>query len=108
METFYIPSETDFKRWIKEAVSEYFQTTLLPGSAVQPAQDNFLTRKEVAVLLGISLVTLTDWVKRGLPSHKQRGRVYFVRSEVLEYIRQRDMHSSKLSAVFHGSEGKIM
>ena len=26
-------------------------------------------------------------MKRGLPCHKQRGRVYFMRSEVLDYIK---------------------
>jgi len=38
-------------------------------------------------MLGISLVTLTDWVKRGLPRHKQRGRVYFMKSEILDYLK---------------------
>jgi len=33
-------------------------------------------------------VTLTDWVKYGLPSHKQRGKVYFIYSEVIEHIRE--------------------
>ncbi|WP_406603628.1 helix-turn-helix domain-containing protein [Niabella agricola] len=37
----------------------------------------------------ISLVTLHDWMKRGLPFHKQGGRVYFIRSEVLEYVKQK-------------------
>ncbi len=47
-------------------------------------ENNLINRKEVAKLLQISLVTLTDWTKRGLPFHKQRGRVYFIKSEVLE------------------------
>ena len=46
-----------------------------------------LTRKEIASYLRISLVTLTDWVKRGLPSHPKRGRVLFLKSEVLEWLK---------------------
>ena len=45
-------------------------------------------RKEIAGIFRISLVTLHDWMKRGLPSHKQRGRVYFLRSEVIAYVKQ--------------------
>lgn len=86
METLYLPSEKDFKRWVKEAVQEYFQNAVLQKSALSESQDDFINRKEVAKLLQISLVTLTDWMKRGLPFHKQRGRVYFIKSEVLDYI----------------------
>lgn len=56
----------------------------VPGDEDEP----LLQRKELAARLHISLVTLNDWVKRGLPSHKQRGRVYFLYSEVLEYLRK--------------------
>jgi hypothetical protein len=27
-------------------------------------------------------------MNRGLPHHQQRGRVYFIRSEVLEYVKR--------------------
>ena len=50
-----------------------------------------LSRKEIAFFLDISLVTLHDWMRRGLPSHKQRGRVYFMRSEVLQYIKMKHL-----------------
>ena len=65
-----------------------------------PKEDDFMDRKETARLLKISLVTLTDWVKRGLPSHKQRGRVYFVKAEVMQYIRKSEKESAKIAAVF--------
>lgn len=87
METLFIPSESDFKRWVKEAVQEYFQNTLPLKSVDSEIENGLIDRKEVAKFLQISLVTLTDWMKRGLPFHKQRGRVYFIKSEVLEYIR---------------------
>ena len=50
-------------------------------------EEPLISRKQVASFLGISLVTLTDWMKRGLPFHKVNGRVYFQRSEVLEYVK---------------------
>lgn len=90
METLFVPSESDFKRWIKEAVQEYFQNTSLQKSLDSEIENGLIDRKGVAKLLQISLVTLTDWMKRGLPFHKQRGRVYFIKSEVLDYIRKKN------------------
>ncbi|OLY94212.1 Helix-turn-helix domain-containing protein [Cnuella takakiae] len=51
--------------------------------------EEFLPRMEVARMLRVSLVTLNSWVKMGLPSHKQRGKVYFLQSEVLKYIKDK-------------------
>jgi excisionase family DNA binding protein len=88
MQTFYIPNEIDVKRWIKEAVTECM-TAALPAPEVE--ENTLLNRKEVAKYLRVSLPTLTDWIKRGLPSHKQRGRVYFMKSEVVGYIKEHKM-----------------
>lgn len=84
METLYIPNENDFKRWIKEAVKEFFQDSVQKEKQNAQIGEDLLNRKEIANFLRISLVTLTDWVNRGLPSHKQRGRVYFDKREVLD------------------------
>jgi Helix-turn-helix domain len=84
MDTFFIPNEEDFKRWIREALVEYFRTA---GAVASVPDEPLLSRVEAAALLDISLVTLTDWVKRGLPSHKQRGRVYFTRSGIMTYLK---------------------
>jgi hypothetical protein len=92
MNTLFIPTESDFKKWIKEAVRECFDDSLVKEAAKENKEETLLNRKEVAKVLRISLVTLTDWMKRGLPFHKQRGRVYFVEAEVLEYIKR---HSFK-------------
>lgn len=99
MDTLFIPNENDFRRWIKEAVKECLENTPI-RSALQPDQpqeEPLLTRKEIAGIFRISLVTLHDWMKRGLPCHKQRGRVYFIRSEVMAYVKknQIDNHNSK-------------
>ena len=88
METFFIPTENDFRKWIKEAIFEYFNENAPSDSSLEKYEESLLTRKEIAKTLGISLVTLTDWVKYGLPSHKQRGKVYFIYSEVIEHIKK--------------------
>ena len=95
METLYIPNENDFKRWIKEAVKEYLRDSLQKTTASEQGEDVLLNRKEIAKFLRISLVTLTDWIKWGLPSHKQRGRVYFIKSEVVDYIKENKMKQLK-------------
>ena len=89
MDTLLIPNESDFRRWIREAVKECLENTPIKSGLQpdQPQEEPLLTRKEIAGIFRISLVTLHDWMKRGLPSHKQRGRVYFLRSEVMEYVK---------------------
>ena len=88
METLFIPTENDFRRWIKEAINECLESAVLKDHISNVQEEELLNRNEIAMKLRISLVTLTDWVKRGLPSHKQRGRVYFIHSEVMEYIKK--------------------
>lgn len=88
MDTLFIPNEGDFRRWIKDAVKECLEN--IPTQPMQTeGEEPLLTRKEIAGMFRISLVTLHDWMKRGLPCHKQRGRVYFLRSEVLGYLKQK-------------------
>ncbi len=89
MDTIFIPNENDFRRWIRDAVKECMENTLAKSAHPdQPQEEQLLTRKEIAGIFRISLVTLHDWMNRGLPCHKQRGRVYFLRSEVMEYVKQ--------------------
>ena len=89
MDTLLIPNENDFRRWIREAVKECVENTPFKSAPPeQPQEEPLLTRKEIAGIFRISLVTLHDWMKRGLPSHKQRGRVYFLRSEVIDHVKK--------------------
>jgi len=98
MDTLFIPNEQDFRRWIREAVNE-----LLEANSINPAppsvheQEMLLSRKEVAWMFHISLVTLHSWMKQGLPHHKQGGRVYFIRSEVLAYLKQKQGNKAPFS-----------
>ncbi len=82
MTNIIILQEEDIKRILKESIREELQ-----GSAgVQPKmtpEEPLLSRQQIAAELGISLVTLTDWMKKGLPYLRLNGRVYFKRSEVI-------------------------
>lgn len=100
METLFIPNESDFKRWIREAVKEFFENTIPTEKETNQDGDKLLNRKEIAEFLRISLVTLNDWVNRGLPSHKQRGRVYFDKQEVKEYIKNHKMGEFRFGSRF--------
>jgi excisionase family DNA binding protein len=90
METVVITSEVELKRMIREVVRE--EITQLVRGLQQPWQayeEPLLTRKEMAKHLNISLVTLTAWVRQGLPCIRKGGRVLFLKSEVVKAIKQR-------------------
>ena len=91
METISITVEREIKQWMKEAIKEYFEESKSFVSTAMEGAKPLLSRKEIAFFLDISLITLHDWMRRGLPSHKQRGRVYFMRSEVLQYIKMKHL-----------------
>jgi excisionase family DNA binding protein len=92
MKTVNFPDEEDVKRWVKDVIREEF------GAAIKemrnghpPEEEALLTRKEIAAYLGVSLVTLTSYVKRGMPSHSMRkkGAVRFWKSEVLKWMKDK-------------------
>lgn len=107
MDTLYIPAENDFKRWVKEAVKELLEEDRQLNSARNSGEIGLLNRKEIASFLRISLVTLNDWIKRGLPSHKQRGRIYFDKKEVLDYIKERKIRQFKIGSKLHHLKQEI-
>ncbi len=77
-----LPQEDDFKRWVREVLREELNQSPV-ASARQTPEETLLSRQQIAAELGISLVTLTDWMKKGLPYLRLNGRVYFKRSEVI-------------------------
>ena len=107
MDTLYIPSENDFKKWIKEAVRELIEEHKQSNSGNNSEDTSLLNRKEIASFLRISLVTLNDWIKRGLPSHRQRGRIYFDKKEVLDYIKERKIRQFKIGSKLHHLKQEI-
>ena len=100
METLFVPNENDIKRWVKEAIKECLEDLKETHKADVGNNESFVSRSDIASILDISLVTLTDWMKRGLPFHKQRGRVYFIRSEVMEYIKTKEIGPYKFNRRF--------
>lgn len=91
METIILTSKDDLRQLLQEVVQEQFAQVLrqVNLARIDPGEI-LLTRTEMAKFLRISLVTLRDWVGRGLPVHRKRkrGRILFIRSEVLEWLRQ--------------------
>lgn len=70
---------------VRAALQEYFGT----GNSPPPGDEPLLSKQELAAELGISLVTLTDWMKKGLPYMRLHKRVYFRKSEVLKAMQQK-------------------
>ncbi|GAC1563435.1 MAG: hypothetical protein NVS3B13_38260 [Mucilaginibacter sp.] len=75
---------------IRDAVRAELQEHFNKGDS-PPAQVNerLLSKKELSEELGVSLVTVTDWMKKGLPFLRLHKRVYFKMSEVLKIMQQK-------------------
>lgn len=75
---------------IRDAVRAELQEHFMKGDSL-PAQVNerLLSKKELSEELGVSLVTVTDWMKKGLPFLRLHKRVYFKMSEVLAIMQQK-------------------
>ncbi|MBK9109921.1 MAG: helix-turn-helix domain-containing protein [Saprospiraceae bacterium] len=77
--------EPIFKRWIKEAQAENFP--IKGESTNQPEQ--LLTVQEAAEFLSLTVPTMYSKVSKGeLPVMKGSKRLYFSRTELLEYLKQ--------------------
>ena len=77
-------------RCIKDAVREELQEHFNKGGSQPPPDERLLSKQELAAELGVSLVTLTDWMKKGLPFLRLHKRVYFKMSEVLKIMQQKN------------------
>ena len=69
---------------VRTELQEHFKTV---GSQL-PESEKLLSKQELAAELGVSLVTLTDWMKKGLPYLRLHKRVYFKKNEVLGAMQQ--------------------
>lgn len=76
-------------RCIREAVRAELQEHFKTDSSQPPQEEPLLSKRELAAELSVSLVTLTDWMKKGLPFLRLHKRVYFKRSEVLKIMQQK-------------------
>jgi len=73
---------------IRQAVRAELQEHFKTGGSQLPSSEKLLSKQELATELGVSLVTLTDWMKKGLPYLRLHKRVYFRKSEVLNAMQQ--------------------
>ncbi len=61
-----------------------------------PEQAEYITRKETAKILGVSLVTLNEWQKTGrVPAYRINTRVRYKRAEVLNCLTQILTHKKR-------------
>lgn len=72
---------------ISETVKKEVESA--PSFRIPEPVSEYITRKETARLLGISLPTLNDWSKRGIiPSYRIQSRVRYKKNEVLESLKK--------------------
>ena len=74
---------------IRDAVREELQEHFKKGGSSPPQDERLLSKKELSEELGVSLATLTDWMKKGLTFLRLQKRVYFKKSEVLAIMQQK-------------------
>lgn len=69
---------------MKEVLSEIANGNLSGSSD----SDEVIKRKDIAEMFGVSLVTVHDWMTKGiLPHYKMNGRTYFKKSEVIKAMK---------------------
>jgi excisionase family DNA binding protein len=72
----------EFEADLLEKLKALIQPALL--SIQREDAEDFLTRKQVAKLLGVSLVTISKWQKNGnIKFHRFGTRIRFKRNEIL-------------------------
>jgi len=76
-------------RCIRDAVRAELQEHFKTGGSQPPQDERLLSKQELSEEFGVSLVTLTDWMKKGLPFLRLHKRVYFKKSEVLAIMQQK-------------------
>lgn len=78
---------------IRDALRAELQQHFKTGdSSKQEQEERLLSKQEMADELGVSLVTLSDWMKKGLPFLRLHRRVYFKKSEMLKIMQQDITH----------------
>jgi len=80
-------SPTELANLINEGLKTHIEK--LSSNLIKPHQEEkeFLTRKETAKFLQISLVCLHDWVKKGIIiPYKLGNRTYFKHSQIVESL----------------------
>lgn len=89
-----IVNETALSQCIRDAVRAELQHHFKTSGSSSPQEERLLSKQDLAAELGVSLVTLTDWMKKGLPFLRLHKRVFFERSKVLEIMRRQTANST--------------
>ena len=76
---------TELQELIENSVKKVLEQT----ASKQPTDPVLLTRNQVCKLLGISLVTLTEWIKQGkIPALRIGSRIRFKQNDVLNSLHE--------------------
>ncbi|MFT4204105.1 MAG: helix-turn-helix domain-containing protein [Chitinophagaceae bacterium] len=81
------PSEEEFRRWIREELKGCLTSPVPEAMVNVPEKEPMLSRDEMAGLFKISFMTLNAWMSKGLPHYRQSRRVFFLRSEIMEFLK---------------------
>jgi excisionase family DNA binding protein len=75
---------------LQTAISEAVKNEFLKlGTNTPPEEIEYITRKETALILGVSLVTLNEWTKTGtLQGYRIGSRVRYKKTEVLSSLQK--------------------
>ena len=77
----------ELKNFTRQVIQEEFKNAFSPkADQMSGGDERLLSRAQMAKELDISLVTLNQWQKDGLPYRRLHRRLYFVKSEVLNYM----------------------
>ena len=89
MSSIVVVEESELRKLVKESIAEALNSgqSRSAENGITQTEEPLLSRQQMAAELNISLVTLTDWMKKGLPYFRMNGRVYFRRSEVIASMR---------------------
>ncbi|MDH7464135.1 helix-turn-helix domain-containing protein [Chitinophagaceae bacterium 26-R-25] len=94
MNKMIIVEEDQLRQIVSESVKQALHNENAPTKTSPKEPEPLLTREQMAKELHISLVTITDWMKKGLPYLRLHGRIYFLRSEVMTSMKQNRLSSS--------------
>lgn len=73
----------------KDELNQLIKTSIQEAIKQRALENNYLTRKDLARRLGVSMVTIDSWAREGLlKRHNIKGRVFFIESEVREAIKK--------------------
>jgi excisionase family DNA binding protein len=106
MQTFIITTPEQLKTVIAETVNNALTARFEAQSTPEPAKDidsDLLTRKQAAMLLGVSYPTLNEWSKSGIiTGYRISTRVRYKRSELEQSLLQMQTQKSRLTKLKKG------